>query len=373
MLYRHRMDWRAAHRILCRFPFSMVLAGASLFYGMGVRARLQLYSRGVIKQKRLPGFVLSVGNITVGGTGKTPTVVMLAKWARSQGYSVCILSRGYGGRYKGDVLEVSDGKTVRASWTESGDEPYMIARKLSGVPVVVCKKRFIGGLYAQERFGSDFFILDDGFQHLGLCRDFDLVLVESHDPLELQRLFPWGWLREPTGALARAHCVLLTKWRQGTGALRNQDFLKRRFSKIKIFKAVHLPEKIELPHANTCLDPTELQGVRIVGFAGIARPQAFAETLQGLGADVVHLEGFEDHHIFVREELEALVAKAKQLRAELLLTTEKDWVRLETLGLKWARMGYLAVHLSLVGNNEEFFQLIRHSVEQIVSGRGHEN
>jgi len=149
-------------------PWTCLLAAFSVLYSLGLKFRFLAYRYGFFKRKSLPGFVVSVGNLTVGGTGKTPATVMLAKWALNQGYQVAVLSRGHGGRYKSKVFEVSDGKNISDDPTETGDEPYLLAKNLPGVPVVLSKKRYLGGLFAREKFGTDFFILDDGFQHLEL-------------------------------------------------------------------------------------------------------------------------------------------------------------------------------------------------------------
>ena len=161
-----KIDWAKIHE---RRTFSLAtpaLALLSFLYGLGVRLRVKAY-RGM-KKRSLPGFVVSIGNLTVGGTGKTPSVCMLAEWALGEGYRVAVLTRGYGGRYKTKVLEVSDGNDIKVGPAEGGDEPYLLAKKLHGVPVIISKKRYLSGLLAYKKFGTDFFILDDGFQHLAL-------------------------------------------------------------------------------------------------------------------------------------------------------------------------------------------------------------
>jgi len=199
-------DWSQIHQKETSGLLSVVLAFFSVLYGAGVKLRLRAYSGGLFKRKSLPGVVVSIGNLTVGGTGKTPAVIMLAKWALNEGFRVALLSRGYGGRYRKKVLEVSDGNSIKADPRDAGDEPYLLAKKLSGIPVVVSGKRYAAGIFAHEKFGCNFFILDDGFQHMELRRDLDLALIDAEKPFGNGHLLPRGPLREPVDQLAHFLC-----------------------------------------------------------------------------------------------------------------------------------------------------------------------
>lgn len=354
-----RPDWAQLHQEKSVRPWSPVLAFFSVLYGAGVKLRWSGYQRKLFREESLPGLVVSIGNLTAGGTGKTPAVVMLAKWAHNEGYRVAILSRGYGGQSDSEVLEVSDSKVIKADPQESGDEPYLLARKLPGIPVVTSRKRFLAGSFALKNFGTNFFLLDDGFQHLGLKRDLDLVLMDASSPFGNSRLLPWGPLREPIGQLARANGIVLTRFVSQSATQRTLGFLSAEFPGIPLFKADHLPDKIVFPQLNEVREPGFLMGKRVLGFAGIARPDAFKETLVKLGANVVCFKGYRDHHRFKRDEIQALIHMKEKLGVEYLLTSEKDWVRMAPFCPTCPEIAYLAIEFALISNQEEFYGMIR--------------
>jgi tetraacyldisaccharide 4'-kinase len=353
-----RPDWSRFHQDESSGLLSPLLAFFSVLYGQGIGLRLLAYNRGLFKRKSLPGFVVSIGNLTAGGTGKTPAAVMLAKWASEKGYCVAVLSRGYKGRYKNKVLEVSDGTRIHADPGVTGDEPYLLAKKLSGIPVIISKTRYLAGLFAHGKFGSDFFILDDGFQHLDLKRDLDLTLIDASRPFGNGHLLPWGPLREPVDQLTRADAFILTRACQYGSNGRAVNFLNRRFPTTPVFYGDHIPEKVVFPHSNKVCDAGILKGKRILAFAGIARPESFKDTLIRLGADAVYLKGFRDHHRFNREEIQALIRRKEKINADCLLTTEKDWVRMSSFHPVPPDMGYLCIRFSLVSGESEFFEMV---------------
>lgn len=352
-----RVDWRRIHGLLSKFPFSSVLIGASLLYGLATVVRKGFYKQGIIKQKRLAGFVLSVGNITMGGTGKTPAVMMLAQWAKQEGYSVCVLSRGYGGRYFQKVLEVSDGVKIKVPWQQCGDEPYLLASRLKGVPVVVSKRRYLGGSYAAQRFESNFFILDDGFQHLELERDFDLVLMDSKRPFGNGHLFPWGLLREPNGAIGRAHAVIFTGDKCEINRLEPLGLIK--CLKIPYFLARHKPEAFVIPRLGAKYEPAFVSGKSVVAFGGIGRPESFEKTLKDLEANIITYKVFPDHYVYEKADVQRIEQIAKECSADYIITTEKDWTRIRNLAQDMDRLGYLSIRFELKERSEEFFGLIR--------------
>jgi tetraacyldisaccharide 4'-kinase len=356
------MDWARMHE---RKGFSLAsapLALLSLFYGLGVRLRLLAYRR--MSRRSLPGFVVSVGNLTAGGTGKTPAACTLAEWAVSEGYSAAILSRGYGGRYMDKVLEVSDGKVITATAVEAGDEPYLMAKKLHGVPVIISKKRYLAGLHAHEKFGTNFFILDDGFQHLALKRDLDLVLLDSSSPFGNGHLLPWGPLREPATELKRADALILTRSGQNaTGNDLSKD-LQRRSPGKPLFRSEHAPEKVLFPNKEEVFDPEFLKGKRVLAFAGIARPEAFKETLIRLGAEVVSFKGYADHHAYKTNDMQELSSEKARLKAAYLLTTEKDWVRMEDLPPKDPDQAYLTIKFTLLDDGNRFFKTVHDKIAE---------
>ena len=349
-----------------RLRIQGVRAFFSHIYGLGVRLRLLAYGR--IRRKSLPGFVISVGNLTVGGTGKTPMACMLAQWASAEGYRVAILSRGYGGNYKKRVLAVSDGERVTAGPIQAGDEPYLMAKKAQGVPVVISKKRYLAGLFANKKFDTNLFILDDGFQHLALERDMDLVLIDASSPFGNGHLLPWGTLREPIGQLKRADAFIITRSGQESQTRELSGFLKKRYPTKPLFQGNHIPERVVFPGQNRVYEPEFLNGKRVIAFAGIAQPESFKDTLLGLGTDLIFFKRFRDHHPFKDKEIQELVARKERMNADYLLTTEKDWVRLEHLEPKNPDLAFLAIKFALISRQELFFSMIRERIREEMNG-----
>ena len=352
-------EWSQIHQKESHGLWSSLLTFSSALYGLGVRLRLWAYDRGLFKKESLPGFVVSIGNITAGGTGKTPAAVMLAQWAKDKGCRVAVLSRGYGGQYKTKVLAVSDGNRIKAGPEEAGDEPYLLATRLSGIPVIVSKKRFLAGLFAYERYGCDFFILDDGFQHLELNRDLNLALIDSKNPLGNGNLLPLGPLREPVEQLARANACIVTRCKGPSPGDMVPGFLKGKFSSIPIFCADHVPESVVFPHSDEVYGPEFLKGKRILAFAGIAEPESFKQTLMGLGADIAYFRRFRDHYQFKGNDIRALVQMMEKKGAEHLVTTEKDWVRIETFATDRTDIAYLGIRFAFTLGQDEFFRMIK--------------
>jgi tetraacyldisaccharide 4'-kinase len=365
-------DWSRIHRKKTFDFWSLFLAVFSIPYGVGSRLRPWSYSRGYFKRQSLPGFVVSIGNLTAGGTGKTPAVAMLAGWAQGKGYRVAVLSRGYGGKYTDKVLEVSDGSSIHVDPHKAGDEPYLLANKLSGVPLILSKKRFYAGLYAHEKFGSDFFILDDGFQHLELKRDLDLVLIDSADPFGNGHLLPWGPLREPLSQLARADVFILTRAKSHGIDDNTRDSLKREFPSTPVFHSDHLPSRIVFPYTKEKHEPGFIKGKSVLAFAGIARPELFRDTLIKLGADVVHFMGYKDHYAFRHEDIQTLIRMKEKVGARYLLTTEKDWMRIASLGPRYSQLGYLSIEFVLLSDHDRFFRIIKDGVNK-THGTEYEN
>jgi tetraacyldisaccharide 4'-kinase len=357
------LDWSQVHQKKSLGPLSPLLALCSILYGTGVKLRLSSYKHRCFKKKSLPGFVVSIGNLTAGGTGKTPAVIMLARWALKEGYRVAVLSRGYRGRYKEKFFEVSDGEAIKADPQKSGDEAYLLARKLDGIPIVISRKRYIAGSFAHRKFGTNFFVLDDGFQHLELKRDLDLVLIDAASSFGNGHLLPWGPLREPTDQLARADVVILTRFSNQKSAQRTTDLLNEKFPAIPIFCADHKPEKVVFPQLNESHDLDFLKGKRVLAFAGLARPEVFRETLIRLGADLVYFKSFRDHYRFKPNEIQALIQMREGLGAQYLLTSEKDWVRMAAFAPMCPEMGYLSIKFTMVSDQDGFFKMIKGAIK----------
>lgn len=353
-------DWSSIHRERSFRYYTPVLAFFSLLYGFAQRLRYAAYALGILKKKRLPGLVVSVGNLTAGGTGKTPAVAALAKWALSRKFKVSIISRGYGGAYKSPVLEVSDGQRVHADSRLAGDEPVLLARKVPGSPVVLSGQRYLAGMYAHEKFASDFFLIDDGFQHMQLARDLNLLLMDGSDPFGNGHLLPRGPLREPLDQLARADAFILTRFKRDDGD-RTLAFLKKSYPDIPIFCADHLPDRVIFPRLAQVSSPQVLNGKRVVAFAGIGNPEVFRETLEALGAQVVAFCGFKDHYVYKKDDLDRLVRLKSQTDAQYILTTEKDWMRMGPIWSECSEVAYLCIQFSFLPGQEGVFRMIENA------------
>jgi tetraacyldisaccharide 4'-kinase len=273
-----------------------------------VGARDALYRNGVLQTYRLPHPVISVGNITVGGTGKTPLVILLAEQFREKGYRPVVLSRGYKRRSPGIVV-VSTGNGPLVPWHAAGDEPFLIARRTNGVAVVVGADRYAAGLVATEREMGNLFILDDGFQHRRLFRDVDLVTIDPAEWSAGERLFPYGRWREPQEALLRADAAIV---QVSNSAI--PDLPIPAFAIETVLDGIYKHD-----------EPVRVETLRnhaITAFAGIAKPHRFFSALESLGITPAQRLGFRDHHAYTQKELESL-------GGEYRITTEKDAVKLE--------------------------------------------
>jgi tetraacyldisaccharide 4'-kinase len=346
------IDWSRIHEQNRFTPAALPLAALSFLYGLGVKLRMHMAPT----KKGLPGFVLSLGNLTVGGTGKTPAAAMIAEWALEQGYKPAILSRGYGRKGRQKVLEVSDGKAILSTPAESGDEPYLLAKKLKGVPVIISKSRYEAGLLTHEKHETDFFILDDGFQHIALEKNLDIALLDATRPFGNMHLLPRGPLREPVHHLGRADAFIVTRSGEGSTSIL-VDFLRKKFPGKPLFRSQHLPEKVVFPRSWKTFGPAFLLGKRVVAFCGIAKPEQFRNTLEKLGAEIVFFKASPDHHPYSRAEIEEMILGAKA--ADCLMTTEKDWVRVENLGVHEDKLCFLTIKFELLAEREAFFNMVK--------------
>jgi tetraacyldisaccharide 4'-kinase len=303
----------------------------SFFYGLGISVRVFLYGRGICKSHSLPCRVVSVGNITLGGTGKTPLVCLLSEIIKARGYRVAILSRGYKGNFPGPFALVTDGERILMEAKQVGDEPYLLAEKLKGIPVIVGKERWLSGKYAVDQFRTEILILDDGFQHLPLKRDLNLLLIDSSSPFGNGYLFPRGTLREPLKQILRADAVILTKVGQSANITMIKQNLKKILKGLPIFQLDYAAGEIRLYQKKTSSPPETLKGKKILAFSGLAKPESFQKTLLSLGAEIVECKTFPDHYWYNEKDAAKLWIKAAQLRVDALVTTEKDLVRMKGL------------------------------------------
>ena len=282
-------------------------------FRLAVQIRDRLYRSGILRARRLDHPVISIGNLTVGGTGKTPLTILLAETFHEEGYKPVILSRGYRRQSKGTVV-VSRGEGPLVSWKEAGDEPYLMALRLSGTAaVVVGESRHAAGLVAQRENLGNLFLLDDGFQHRQLHRDVDIVTVDPTEWLGAETLLPLGRWREPRSAITRAHAACV----QDVPAMPPLDLPIPQFKVTNVVSGVYFRgERVPVE---------DLHGKSIAAFAGIAKPERFFKTLEGLGLHIDQRVSFRDHHSFTDADL-------RGLQGDVPITTEKDNVRLEGRG-----------------------------------------
>lgn len=301
---------------------------SQLYHG-SVRVCAWSYTSGLRHRQRLPCRVVSIGNLTLGGTGKTPLTMWVARWYQQQGWRVAVLSRGYGGDTGGSLRVVSTGEGPLHDWREVGDEPYLLACALPGIPVLIGKNRYHSGLYACEHFGTQILVLDDGFQHYGLQRDLDIVLIDATTPLRREALLPWGCLREPLTALQRADLLVLTRTELA------RDTLQPLVAQIRYWHSqqplCYMTTVVETLHHRGDRHPRDvvwLRQRRVVALAGIGSPEAFAATLTRLGSEVATLLVYPDHHPYTECDWRLIVATVQRQGAAGLITTTKDAVRL---------------------------------------------
>lgn len=307
----------------------------SLYAGV-TRVRRRWAERHPQHRRRLARPVVSVGNLSVGGTGKSPVVAAIAEWLVAQGERPAILSRGYARANAVDgVVVVSDGTAVRAGLDESGDEPLMLARQVPGAAVCVSPDRYLAGTLAETTLGCTVHVLDDGFQHLELARDLD-VLVTTLGEIPGGRVLPMGRLREPIDAASRAHVLVVSDANASAAASEGWA--------LGISQACGAVREIGLPILVGSREPgtgnreegdgsrLPVPGSRVLAVAGIAHPQRFADSLRAAGWQVAGLEGFPDHHRYTPADVARIAAAATQASAEAVLTTDKDAVRFDALG-----------------------------------------
>jgi tetraacyldisaccharide 4'-kinase len=306
----------------------LVLFPLALLYACIQSIRGTLYAKRILTAKRLPRPVISVGNITVGGTGKTPVTAYIARWLIERGMKVAVLSRGYGGSMEGDTAIVADGRTISLDAGQCGDEPYLLAATVPGLMVVMGADRHRAGMLAMERLSPDIFLLDDGFQHLRLRRDLDILLVDWARPFGNGLTLPAGLLREPLSAVQRAGLVMYTRCPQGhfPAPLAGKPTCSARHC---------LGDAVPLS-GGPAVSFESLRGRKVLAFAGIGEPEYFFGELRSMGLDVVHTIRLPDHAAYTTSQLAGLEAAFRTCGADCAVTTEKDGVKLRRLTPEFA-------------------------------------
>ena len=330
------------------FPVFWLLRFISFFYLLGHHFRLWAYRWGIFPQRSLDCRVISVGNLTLGGTGKTPFVMMIAETLRGNGFKPAILTRGYGGKSKKPVNVVCDGKTLLLPPDQVGDEAVMMAEKLKNVPIVTGSDRFQTGRFALENYEIDTLIMDDGFQHLALRRDLDILLCDHKRPLGNNNLFPAGELREPASEMRRADMVCFTRFLGGP-----IKFSQKYLGSIPQIKAhFRLDSLINMESGEVC-DVEILKNQPVVAFCGIANPEGFRQILQDTHAQLKVFKTFPDHYEYSLNDIKQLESQALAEGGKLMLLSEKDAVKLK--GMKFSLPFYkVVIDLEILEGREIF-------------------
>jgi len=342
----------------------------SFLFSGAVQLRYYLYKHRILRNKPLGCLVVVVGNLTVGGTGKTPVVEKFARTLSERGRKVAILSRGYKSK-KVPLLKklwrklthgeesppriVSDGRQVLLDSEVAGDEPFMLARNLPGVVVLCDKNRVKAGSFAIRKFGCDTLILDDGLQYLPLKGKLNLLLVDKTNPFGNQHLLPRGILREPVKHLNRASYIFLTK----SDGVRDEallELIRENNPRAEIIECAHKPQYLQAVDSGERLPLDALKGAHVAAFSGIASPESFEKMLRDFGAEIRYNQRFLDHHRFTRSEIERLYAKVGELKLDMIVTTEKDAVRLfEDMPVP-IPIYYLRLEIDILSGKEDFEQ-----------------
>jgi len=349
------------------FLIKIFLKAASIGYYIIVKSRRFLYKSGILKSKKLNNKVISIGNITVGGTGKTPFTAFLVEKLKHDN-DITVISRGYGAEKKiKKPVQISSGRELLCGPELSGDELYMLAEKIKDVNFIRARDRYSGGVMAEEKGFSGLIVLDDGFQHYQLARDLDILLIDGRDPFSNRKLLPAGLLREPLSEIKRADIIIITRT-ENLGEDEVDRIEKKLNSctdeKKPVFRAETKNDSILILDSLQKLSLKFLQKRKIFAFCGIGRPDAFKRSLKDLNADIAEFTAFPDHYSYSEEDLLNLAEKFQNSAAEIMITTEKDSVKIK----KYRKItdGFpiykLAVKISLK-REDEFME----SVQQILA------
>ena len=347
MEFTRTRDLASLQKRLLASPIRFLLIPLSWFYAAIISIRNRLYAIGVFKTRTLPCRVISVGNIVVGGTGKTPAVITIAKHLQKEGKRVAILLRGYKRQSREKITIVSDGEKVCASLTESGDEAHMMARHLSDIPIIAGKSRYLTGRVGLERFNVDVLLLDDGFQHRQLARDVDILTLPATHPFGNPKgLLPVGTLREPPTALRRADLILLTHTDTPDISSRAKEAVKQLAPSALILESIHQPTHLyplasENNERNITVhtDIKELKEKKLLAVCGIGNPDTFVATLMRCYPEKVELLAFPDHHVYTEADRRQIYAAFQASGADMIVTTQKDEQKLARIAKRQSAVG----------------------------------
>lgn len=352
----------------------------SFIYSQLLELKLLLYRLGLMKKYKLDCHVISLGNITVGGTGKTPTAQRLAASIRDMGYKVVILNRGYRAKWKGDIGVVSDGQKIHMTATEAGDEAFLLAKNLPGIPVLIGPDRAITGKYAVESLEAQVVILDDGYQHWRLKRDMDIVLVDAINVFGNNFMLPRGTLREPISHLDRADVCLLTKVDQAQKESIEliKQTVRQNNGKALIVGSIHSPKCFieiadwykDVPVKS--IDVNQLKDKKVVAVSAIGNPASFEQTIHDIGAVLVESIRFPDHHDYTVEEMQEVIEKSGKQGVEAIIITAKDGVKIPDKIIMSNRplpVYVLSIEVDFKDGADEFMALVESSLRESRKGR----
>jgi len=351
-----------------------MLIGMSKGFKGIIKVRRLLYNWRILRDSTLGVQVIAIGNLTVGGTGKTPVVEKFARELRDQGRNVAVLSRGYRSKptpfrvwllnrilFRQDTTPprvVSDGKSLLLDSEMAGDEPYMLASNLKDVVVLVDKDRVKSGRYAIEKFGCDTLLLDDGFQYWKLRgRRLDVVLVDGQQPFGNERLLPGGTLREPPSHLSRASTIFITKSNGHNAELRER--ICKLNSTAGVIECVHHPLYLEDVFTGQRVGLDLLKGRKMAALSGIAQPESFEQSLVGQGVELVYAKRFADHHRFTQQEVLNVINRSKKRQAEAIVTTQKDAVRFPKIDRRDLPIYFMRVEIKILSGAADFQDCVR--------------
>jgi tetraacyldisaccharide 4'-kinase len=329
----------------------------SIFYGLGYYSRLFLYRSGIFKPKKPKSKVISIGNITLGGTGKTPLVIYLSQKLKERKIKVSVLTRGYK-RKKKELIELVEENKNSISWVEVGDEPYLLASRLHDVPVMVSKDRRTSGVCAEKKYQAEVLILDDGFQYWSLSRDLNIVVIDSLNPFGNSKLFPAGILREPLSSLKRADILVLTKFDQISNKHELIRTLRTYNQDAHMVESVYKVNSIETWLGHSLVEEKNLQGKKCLAFSGIGNPVSFEKSLKLLKVEVLKHHQFPDHFFYQKRDILNLEKEAGKLGADFMITTEKDSVRIPIMSDLEIPIYVFKIALVITEGEEAFWKKI---------------
>jgi len=341
------------------------LGAAAKPYAAIIALRNLAYSKGWLKVHTAGAAVISVGNITVGGTGKTPLVIWLCKFLQQKEIQCAVLTRGY----KTHTKKQATSDERRATRT---DEPAILTESCPQAKVIINPDRVAGAGEAVSKFKANALIMDDGFQHRRLARDLDIVTIDAMRPLGYGKMLPAGLLREPVAALKRADAVVITRCDQaGEGKLAELEKKLRLLNPdMTIARSIHRPVCAKsIDGSQISID--ELKDKRILAFCGIGNPDAFFNTVNGLGCDIVSSKIYDDHHQYTDDCLAGIYEQAGHLKADLILTTQKDWAKITQLApvKKDIPLAYLAIELKFISGEDKITRLIEDALAGKITGK----